>query len=62
VLADVLEMADQISLCKDVPELMRERLKERKAMARLGLDLDSCRRMVSESAEELVALRDALGT
>ena len=62
VLADVLEMADQISLCKDASELMRERLKDRKAMVRLGLDLDTCRRVVSESAEELTALREALGS
>jgi HD-like signal output (HDOD) protein len=61
VLADVLEVADQLSLCKDAPELMRERLKERKAMSRLGLDLDACQHVVSESAEELAALREALG-
>lgn len=60
VLADVLEIADVLSLCKDVPELMRERLKERKALQRLGLDLDGCRRVVTESTEELVALREAL--
>jgi len=62
VLADVLEIADQLSLCKDAPELMRERLKDRKAMSRIGLDMDICRRVVGESAEELVALREALGT
>ncbi len=61
VLADVLELADQLSLCKDAPELMRERLKDRKSMLRLGLDLDGCRRVIGESAEELVALREALG-
>jgi len=62
LLADVLEVADQLSLCKDAPELMRERLKERKAMLRIGLDLESCRRVVTESHEELAALREALGT
>jgi HD-like signal output (HDOD) protein len=62
VLADVLEVADQLSLCKDAPDLMRERLKDRKAMSRIGLDLEVCRRVVSESAEELVALREALGS
>jgi HD-like signal output (HDOD) protein len=62
VLADMLEVADQLSLCKDAPALMQERLKDRKAMMRIGLDLDSCRRVVSESAEELAALREALGT
>src|SRR6185437_5361547 len=62
LLADVLEVADQLSLCKDAPELMRERLKERKAMLRIGLDLESCRRVVTESHEELAALREALGS
>jgi HD-like signal output (HDOD) protein len=62
VLADVLEVADILSLCKDAPELMRERLKERKSMARIGLDLESCRRVVTESQEELAALREALGS
>ena len=41
---------------------MRERLKERKAAARLGLDLEAGKRLLSESSEELGALRDALGS
>jgi HD-like signal output (HDOD) protein len=62
VLADVLEVADILSLCKDAPELMRERLKDRKSMARIGLDMESCRRVVTESQAELTALREALGS
>ena len=61
VLADVLEVAEQLALCKDSPELMRERLQERRAAVRLGLDLELGQRLVAESAEELVALREALG-
>lgn len=61
VLADVLEIAEQLALCKDAPELMRERLKARRAATRLGLDLEGGMRLVTESAEELAALREALG-
>ncbi|HTW75183.1 MAG TPA: HDOD domain-containing protein [Steroidobacteraceae bacterium] len=62
VLADVLEIADQLSQCKDAPELMRERLKDRRSAARLGLDLEAGKRLISESATELAALREALGS
>lgn len=41
---------------------MRERLKERKAAVRLGLDVEIGKALVAESAEELVTLREALGT
>jgi HD-like signal output (HDOD) protein len=61
MLADVLELSEQLALCKDAPDLMRERLKERKAAVRLSLDEETARRLVAESAEELVALREALG-
>jgi HD-like signal output (HDOD) protein len=60
-LADVLEIADMLSMCKDSPELIRTRLTNRRAAAHLGLDADICQAMVSESAEELAALRAALG-
>jgi hypothetical protein len=33
----------------------------RKAVARLGLDADICQALLTESGEELAALRDALG-
>lgn len=60
-LADILEIADMLSMCKDSPELIRTRLTNRRAAAHLGLDADICQAMVSESAEELAALRAALG-
>ncbi|HEX4023101.1 MAG TPA: HDOD domain-containing protein [Steroidobacteraceae bacterium] len=61
MLADVLELAEQLALCKDAPDLMRERLRERKSALRLGLDEETARKLVAESSEELVALREALG-
>jgi HD-like signal output (HDOD) protein len=61
-LADVLEVAEQLALCKDAPDLMRERLKVRRAASRLGLDVETGKRLVSESAEELATLREALGS
>ena len=60
-LADVLEIADMLSMCKDSPELIRTRLANRKAAAHLGLDADICQALVAELAEELAALRSALG-
>ena len=60
-LADVLEIADMLSMCKDSPELIRSRLDNRKAASHLGLDAEVCQALVSESAEELAALRVALG-
>jgi HD-like signal output (HDOD) protein len=60
-LADVLEIADMLSMCKDSPDLIRARLANRKAAAHLGLDADICQALVAESAEELGALRIALG-
>jgi HD-like signal output (HDOD) protein len=60
-LADVLEIADMLSMCKDAPELIRARLANRKAAVHLGLDAEICQALVAESAEELSALRTALG-
>jgi NAD(P)-dependent dehydrogenase (short-subunit alcohol dehydrogenase family) len=42
-LADVLEIADMLSMCKDSPDLIRTRLADRKAAVHLGLDADICR-------------------
>ncbi|MGA2025079.1 MAG: HDOD domain-containing protein [Steroidobacteraceae bacterium] len=61
-LADVLDVADTLSVCKDVPELLQERIAGSKAAARLGLNAEICRTLVMESAEELGALREALGS
>jgi HD-like signal output (HDOD) protein len=60
VLADVLEVAELLSQGKDSPELMRERLAGRKAASRLGLDAEAGKALLSESAVELSALRQAL--
>jgi HD-like signal output (HDOD) protein len=60
-LADVLEIADMLSMCKDSPDLIRTRLADRKAAVHLGLDAEICKALVGESAEELAALRSALG-
>ncbi len=60
-LADVLEIADMLSMCKDSPDLIRERIASRKAAAHLGLDVGICQTLVAESTEELAALRQALG-
>jgi HD-like signal output (HDOD) protein len=60
-LADVLEIAELLSLCKDAPQLLRERLTERKAAVRLGVDEEAGKALLSESAVELAALREALG-
>jgi hypothetical protein len=57
----VLEIADMLSMCKDSPDLIRTRLADRKAAVHLGLDADICQTLVGESAEELAALRNALG-
>ncbi len=61
VLADVLEVAEALSMYKDSAELIRARVEGRKAAVRLGLDADTCQALVTESAAELAALRDALG-
>jgi HD-like signal output (HDOD) protein len=61
ILADVLETADMLSACQDAPESVPALLVGRKAVVRLGLDADTCQMLLSESGEELAALRDALG-
>jgi HD-like signal output (HDOD) protein len=60
-LADVLEIADMLAMCKDSADLIRTRLANRKAAIHLGLDAEICLTLVAESAAELAALRTALG-
>jgi HD-like signal output (HDOD) protein len=60
-LADVLEVADMLALCKDAPDTVAAVLVGRKAVTRLGLDAETCQALLAESGEELAALRDALG-
>jgi HD-like signal output (HDOD) protein len=61
VLADVLEVANMLSACKDAPDVVPALLVGRKAVARLGLNEEICQTLLIESGEELAALRDALG-
>ncbi len=61
MLADVLEVAVTLATCKQLPELLDERIGALKAAAHLELSAETCRALLSESAEELTALRTALG-
>jgi HD-like signal output (HDOD) protein len=60
-LADVLEVAELLSACKDTPDNVASLLAGRKAVVRLGLNAEICETLLIESGEELAALRDALG-
>jgi HD-like signal output (HDOD) protein len=61
VLADVLEVAVTLAVCKQLPEQLSERIGTLKSAARLELDAEVCQALVVESGEELAALRTALG-
>jgi HD-like signal output (HDOD) protein len=61
VLADVLEIADLLSTCQRAPENASVLLLDRKAVLRLGLNVEICESLLVESGEELAALRAALG-
>jgi HD-like signal output (HDOD) protein len=61
VLTDVLETADLLSGCREAPDSVAALIVGRKAIARLGLDVETCQLLLIESGEELAALRDALG-
>lgn len=60
-LADVLDVAIVLAGCKQMPQLLGERVGASKAAARLELSSESCEALLRESAEELAALRTALG-
>jgi HD-like signal output (HDOD) protein len=60
-LADVLEIAELLSACKDAPDNVAALLSGRRAAVRLGLNAEICQSLLTESAEELATLRDALG-
>jgi len=57
----VLEVAVTLAMCKQLPEVMAERIGALKSAARLELNVGICQTLVVESAEELAALRGALG-
>jgi len=59
-LADILEIADMLAMCKESPQLIRDRLAHCKAAAHLELSADICLDLVAESGQELAALRSAL--
>jgi HD-like signal output (HDOD) protein len=61
-LADVLEVAVTLAACKHLPQALPERIGALKAAARLELSADACQVLMAESAEELAALRSALGS
>lgn len=60
-LADVLALASLLAACKEFPDLMAERLAGESAVGRLALAPAACPILIAESAEELNALREALG-
>ena len=61
MLADVLEVAVTLAPCKQMPQLLAERIGPLKAASRLDLTPEACESLLAESAEELAALRVALG-
>lgn len=60
-LSDILEIAEVLSTCKDSQPMLEAAMQERKAAGRLNLTAAACQALVAESAQELQALRDALG-
>jgi HD-like signal output (HDOD) protein len=61
MLADVLESALTIAACKQLPDALGERVGALKSAARLELTAEICQALLAESADELNALRNALG-
>ena len=61
-LADVVEVALTLAACKQLPETLPERLGGLKAAAHLELSVEACGALLAESADELAALRAALGS
>jgi HD-like signal output (HDOD) protein len=61
-LADVLQVAVTLAACRQMPETLPERIGALKAAAHLELSVESCRALLVESADELTALRAALGS
>jgi len=60
-LTDILVAANLIVIHHDQPELLGVRLQSVKAVARMQLDAEICQGILSESAAEIEALREALG-
>jgi len=60
-LTDVLVAANLIAILADQPEFLEARLQSVRAISKLGLTRAICETLTRESAEEIAALRDALG-
>ncbi|HEY3808626.1 MAG TPA: HDOD domain-containing protein [Steroidobacteraceae bacterium] len=62
VLADVLEVAVTLAACKQLPDALPGRVAALKSATRLDLTPQACQALMAESADELAALRSALGS
>jgi HD-like signal output (HDOD) protein len=60
-LSDVLVAASLIAVYQEQPELLAARLQSVRAVGRLQLTRANCETLIKESAEEIAALREALG-
>jgi HD-like signal output (HDOD) protein len=60
-LADLLAAAHVMVECKDSPDLLQVKVSQSAAFARLKLDAFACQNLLAESAQEIAALRSALG-
>ena len=60
-LADLLAAAHVIVECKDFPDLLQAKVSQSAAFERLKLDAFACQNLLAESAQEIAALRSALG-
>jgi HD-like signal output (HDOD) protein len=60
-LTDVLVAANMIAIHSEQPEFLEARLATVRAIAKLELTREVCETLVRESAEEIAALREALG-
>jgi HD-like signal output (HDOD) protein len=60
-LTDVLVAANMIAIHSDQPEFLEARLATVRAIAKLELTREICASLVSESAQEIAGLREALG-
>jgi HD-like signal output (HDOD) protein len=60
-LADVLMAANMIAVYAEQPEFLAARLHSVRAISQLGLTREICENLTHESAQEIAALREALG-
>jgi HD-like signal output (HDOD) protein len=60
-LSDVLMAANMIAVYDGQPEFLEARLHSVRAISKLGLTREICEHLTQESAQEIAALREALG-